>query len=143
MNPAWALLRLSSPQLPIGGYSYSQGLEWAVDSGLVNDATSAQQWLSDQLLLNLSRSPTSPHLAKIERPKSGPQSLRQLPGTHLKQVPKARSRTSRKASRPQTHSVLPGQNAGSSPGCNASNAKSGRPSGAKAPAQASASGGAA
>ena len=55
MNPAWALLRLSSPQLPIGGYSYSQGLEWAVDSGLVNDATSAQQWLSEQLLLNLSR----------------------------------------------------------------------------------------
>ncbi|MCF5306095.1 urease accessory protein UreF, partial [Pseudomonas syringae] len=23
MNPAWALLRLASPQLPIGGYSYS------------------------------------------------------------------------------------------------------------------------
>ena len=55
MNPAWALLRLSSPQLPIGGYSYSQGLEWAVDSGLVNDERSAQQWLSEQLLLNLSR----------------------------------------------------------------------------------------
>ena len=35
MNPAWQLLRLASPQLPIGGYSYSQGLEMAVDSGLV------------------------------------------------------------------------------------------------------------
>lgn len=55
MNPAWALLRLASPQLPIGGYSYSQGLEFAVDSGLVHDASSAQQWLSDQLLLNLAR----------------------------------------------------------------------------------------
>ena len=55
MNPAWALLRLASPQLPIGGYSYSQGLEFAVDSGLVHDAASAQQWLSDQLLLNLAR----------------------------------------------------------------------------------------
>lgn len=55
MNPAWALLRLASPQLPIGGYSYSQGLELAVDSGLVQDADSAQQWISDQLLLNLAR----------------------------------------------------------------------------------------
>lgn len=37
MNPAWALLRLASPQLPIGGYSYSQGLEMAVENGRVND----------------------------------------------------------------------------------------------------------
>jgi urease accessory protein len=55
VNPAWALLRLASPQLPIGGYSYSQGLEWAVDSGLVDDASSAQNWISEQLLLNLAR----------------------------------------------------------------------------------------
>jgi urease accessory protein len=55
MNPTWALLRLASPQLPIGGYSYSQGLEWAVDSGLVHDAASAQSWISEQLLLNLCR----------------------------------------------------------------------------------------
>ena len=52
---AWALLRLASPQLPIGGYSYSQGLEWAIDSGLVKDGESAERWLSDQLTLNLSR----------------------------------------------------------------------------------------
>jgi len=55
MNPAWALLRLASPQLPIGGYSYSQGLEMAVDNGRVNDADSARRWISDQLLLNLAR----------------------------------------------------------------------------------------
>ncbi|CAI8895016.1 Urease accessory protein UreF [Pseudomonas sp. IT-P253] len=55
MNPAWALLRLASPQLPIGGYSYSQGLEMAVDNGRVNDAASAKRWISDQLLLNLAR----------------------------------------------------------------------------------------
>ncbi|WP_438867609.1 urease accessory protein UreF [Pseudomonas sp. L1(2025)] len=55
MNPAWALLRLASPQLPIGGYSYSQGLEMAVDNGRVNDAASARRWISDQLLLNLAR----------------------------------------------------------------------------------------
>ncbi|EJM58595.1 urease accessory protein UreF [Pseudomonas sp. GM49] len=55
MNPAWALLRLASPQLPIGGYSYSQGLEMAVDNGRVNDPASARRWISDQMLLNLAR----------------------------------------------------------------------------------------
>ncbi len=55
MNPAWALLRLASPQLPIGGYSYSQGLEMAVENGRVNDSISARRWISDQLLLNLAR----------------------------------------------------------------------------------------
>jgi len=41
--------------LPIGGYSYSQGLEMAVDNGRVQDAASARLWISDQLLLNLAR----------------------------------------------------------------------------------------
>lgn len=55
MNPAWALLRLASPQLPIGGYSYSQGLEMAVDNGRVADPATAARWIRDQLLLNLAR----------------------------------------------------------------------------------------
>ena len=55
MSPAWALLRLASPQLPIGGYSYSQGLEMAVDDGRVNDPITAARWIRDQLLLNLAR----------------------------------------------------------------------------------------
>ncbi len=55
VNPAWALLRLASPQLPIGGYSYSQGLELAVENRLVHDSDSARRWLSDQLLFNLGR----------------------------------------------------------------------------------------
>jgi urease accessory protein len=55
VNPAWALLRLASPQLPIGGYSYSQGLEMAVDNGRVNNPDSARRWISDQLLLNFAR----------------------------------------------------------------------------------------
>ncbi|WP_068829235.1 urease accessory protein UreF [Pseudomonas sp. BMS12] len=55
MNKAWALLRLASPQLPIGGYSYSQGLEMAVERGLVHDQDSARCWITDQLLLNLTR----------------------------------------------------------------------------------------
>lgn len=56
MNPsAFALLRLASPQLPIGGYSYSQGLEMAVERNQVHDETTASRWLADQLLLNLAR----------------------------------------------------------------------------------------
>ncbi|MCY1390776.1 Urease accessory protein UreF [compost metagenome] len=55
MNPAWALLRLASPQLPIGGYSYSQGLEMAVEQDRITDSASAARWIGDQLLLNLAR----------------------------------------------------------------------------------------
>lgn len=55
MNKAWALLRLASPQLPIGGYSYSQGLEMAVEQDIVKDADSARRWISDQLICNLAR----------------------------------------------------------------------------------------
>lgn len=44
------LLQLASPALPIGAYSYSQGFEWAIESGDVTDKTSAQRWISDVLL---------------------------------------------------------------------------------------------
>ena len=43
------LLQVSSPSLPVGAYSYSQGLEWAVECGWVTDATSFRQWLKEQL----------------------------------------------------------------------------------------------
>jgi urease accessory protein len=39
------LLQFASPALPIGGYSYSQGLEAALDEGLVHDAASARDWI--------------------------------------------------------------------------------------------------
>ncbi|MEE4674434.1 urease accessory protein UreF [Pseudomonas alliivorans] len=55
MNSAWALLRLASPQLPIGGYSYSQGLEMAVEQSIVTNPQTAARWIGDQLLLNLAR----------------------------------------------------------------------------------------
>ena len=41
------LMHLASPALPIGGYSYSQGLEWAVENRWVHDAESAQRWIAD------------------------------------------------------------------------------------------------
>lgn len=49
-------LWLASPALPVGGFSYSEGLEAAVDAGLVRDEGSASAWLVDQLHLSLARS---------------------------------------------------------------------------------------
>lgn len=48
-----ALLQLASPALPIGGYSYSTGLEWGVDSGAVRDEARAREWIADVLALSL------------------------------------------------------------------------------------------
>jgi len=43
------LLRLASPVLPVGAFSYSQGLETAVDLGWVRDEASARDWIRDVL----------------------------------------------------------------------------------------------
>ena len=43
------LLQLASPMLPVGAYSYSQGLEWAIESGDVTDIESSKQWIGDVL----------------------------------------------------------------------------------------------
>ncbi|MCH8618662.1 urease accessory UreF family protein [Undibacterium sp. TS12] len=39
------LLQLASPSLPIGAYSYSQGMEAAIEKGLVCNETSAREWI--------------------------------------------------------------------------------------------------
>lgn len=43
------LLQLASPTLPVGAYSYSQGLEAAVEARIVDDAASAERWIGDVL----------------------------------------------------------------------------------------------
>jgi urease accessory protein len=50
------LLWLASPALPVGGFSYSEGLEAAIENGAVHDETTTQAWLLDQLHLTLGRS---------------------------------------------------------------------------------------
>ena len=50
-----ALMWLASPALPVGGFSYSEGLEAAIDAGYVHDEASATQWVCDQLQLTLAR----------------------------------------------------------------------------------------
>jgi len=47
------LLQLVSPALPVGAYSYSQGLEAAVEAGVVSDAASAERWIGDVLELSV------------------------------------------------------------------------------------------
>ena len=49
------LIWLASPALPIGGFSYSEGLESAIDHGWVHDESSAADWLADQLHLSQAR----------------------------------------------------------------------------------------
>ncbi|MFV5215481.1 urease accessory protein UreF [Azonexus caeni] len=49
------LLQLASPALPVGAYTYSQGLEWAVESGIVSDEASAGAWISDLLAHGIGR----------------------------------------------------------------------------------------
>jgi urease accessory protein len=49
------LLQLASPTLPVGAYSYSQGLEAAVEAGIVRDAASAEAWIGDALELSIGR----------------------------------------------------------------------------------------
>lgn len=43
------LLQLCSPSLPVGAYSYSQGLEAAMESGVVSDEISARAWIVSML----------------------------------------------------------------------------------------------
>lgn len=48
------LWQLISPTLPIGAYSYSQGLEYAVERDWVNSEKSASEWILGQISNNLS-----------------------------------------------------------------------------------------
>jgi urease accessory protein len=43
------LLQLTSPALPVGAYSYSEGLETLVDQGLIKSAADLQTWLTESL----------------------------------------------------------------------------------------------
>lgn len=49
------LMQLVSPALPVGGYSYSQGLEWAIEEGTVHDLPSATSWIHDALHYSVGR----------------------------------------------------------------------------------------
>lgn len=49
------LLQLASPALPVGAYTYSQGLECAVESGRIRDEASAGRWIGDLMAFAIGR----------------------------------------------------------------------------------------
>src|SRR3990172_9072688 len=49
------LLQLASPALPVGAYSYSGGLEAALEAGVVHDAPSAECWIGAVLEHSVAR----------------------------------------------------------------------------------------
>lgn len=57
------LLQLCSANLPVGGFSFSQGLEFAVESGWITNAETTYQWVE----LNLSEAIARTDLAILKR----------------------------------------------------------------------------
>jgi urease accessory protein len=49
------LIWLASPALPVGGFSYSEGLEAGIEWAGIDTAEAAADWLADQLHLSLAR----------------------------------------------------------------------------------------
>ncbi len=49
------LMQLVSPSLPIGGFTYSQGIEWAVEAGWITDPEAVERWLRDLLAGSMAR----------------------------------------------------------------------------------------
>jgi urease accessory protein len=47
------LMQLSSNALPIGSFTYSQGLEWAVECGWITTEHALQTWLTDLVKTNV------------------------------------------------------------------------------------------
>jgi urease accessory protein len=62
------LLQLASPTLPVGAYSYSQGLEAAIEAKLVFDSSTAEAWIADVLELSVARMEAQVLRAQIASP---------------------------------------------------------------------------
>lgn len=45
----YRLMTFLSPAFPVGAFSYSSGIEWAVEAGEIKDATSLRDWLAAML----------------------------------------------------------------------------------------------
>jgi urease accessory protein len=49
------LMQLSSVSLPVGGYAFSQGLEFAIERGWIRKAAQVSEWLEQQLLYSVAQ----------------------------------------------------------------------------------------
>src|SRR5512145_793248 len=57
LRPTLARLMIwLSPAYPVGGFSYSHGLEWTVEAGKVHDAATLGDWVEDILRHGAGRS---------------------------------------------------------------------------------------
>ncbi len=50
-----SLLQLASPTLPIGAYSYSEGLETLVETGIIKNVATLEHWLTQELTHGVAR----------------------------------------------------------------------------------------
>lgn len=48
-NALMCILQLASPALPVGAYSYSEGLETLIDSGIIANEQDLKHWLEQEL----------------------------------------------------------------------------------------------
>src|SRR5690606_22565245 len=77
--PLLRLLQLASPALPVGAYSYSQGLEHAVEARVVRDEATAARWIEDVLRFSMATCEAPCLLAALDAVSSGdPERLAQL-----------------------------------------------------------------
>lgn len=60
------LLQLCSPNLPVGGFSFSQGLEYAIDSAWLRKPQEIEQWVQVVMLESLARQDL-PILLRLKR----------------------------------------------------------------------------
>ena len=65
------LIWLASPALPVGGFSYSEGLESAVEARCVHDEASAGDWLVQQLHASLARADLAVVGAAVDAARAG------------------------------------------------------------------------
>ena len=68
MSSLARLLQLASPTLPVGAYSYSQGLEAAIEAGIVRDEETAKAWIGDVLEFSIVRMEAQVLRAQITEP---------------------------------------------------------------------------
>ncbi|MDO9060389.1 MAG: urease accessory protein UreF, partial [Bradyrhizobium sp.] len=45
----YRLMTWLSPAFPVGAFSYSSGIEWAVEAGDIHDAATLRDWLATML----------------------------------------------------------------------------------------------
>jgi len=55
LSPQLRLLQLASPALPVGAFSYSQGLEAAADAAVVSNAADTERWIATLLMRFMAR----------------------------------------------------------------------------------------